>query len=71
MYKNQSENKSEKTGKYFHYKRLYRSGNDKVLGGVCGGLGEYLKIDPVIIRLVFIFALFISLGGAILLYLIM
>jgi len=31
-------------------KRLYRSKKDKVLGGVCGGLGDYLKIDPVLIR---------------------
>lgn len=31
-------------------KRLYRSKKDKVIGGVCGGLGDYLKIDPVLIR---------------------
>lgn len=32
-------------------RRLYRSGNDKILGGVCGGLGEYFGIDPTLIRL--------------------
>lgn len=32
-------------------KRLYRSRRNRVLGGVCGGLGEYLDIDPTIVRL--------------------
>jgi len=35
-------------------KRLYRSGNEKVLGGVCGGIAEYLDLDPTIVRLVLI-----------------
>jgi phage shock protein C len=33
-------------------KRLYRSNVDKVIGGVCGGLGEYLEVDPVILRII-------------------
>lgn len=32
--------------------RIYRSRRDKVIGGVCGGLGEYFAIDPTIIRLI-------------------
>jgi phage shock protein PspC (stress-responsive transcriptional regulator) len=32
-------------------KRLYRSYSDKKLGGVCGGVGEYLDVDPTVIRL--------------------
>jgi len=36
-------------------KRLYRSGNEKVLGGVCGGIAEYYNVDPVLIRLAWIF----------------
>lgn len=32
-------------------KRLYRSRSNRILAGVCGGLGEYLNIDPVIIRI--------------------
>lgn len=32
-------------------KRLVRSRNDKMLFGVCGGLADYLNIDPVIVRL--------------------
>ncbi|MDD5089930.1 MAG: PspC domain-containing protein [Candidatus Wallbacteria bacterium] len=31
-------------------KRFYRSRSDAVVAGVCGGLGAYLEIDPVIIR---------------------
>jgi phage shock protein C len=33
-------------------KRLYRSDTDKRLGGVCGGVGELLDVDPTIIRLI-------------------
>lgn len=36
-------------------KRLYRSKSNRVLGGVCGGLGEYLGIDPIIFRVLFLF----------------
>jgi phage shock protein C len=35
-------------------KRLYRSTKNKMLGGVCGGIGEYLDVDPTIIRLLWI-----------------
>lgn len=35
-------------------KRLYRSESEKVLGGVCAGLGNYLGIDPVFVRIFFI-----------------
>jgi phage shock protein C len=34
--------------------KLTRSQTDKILGGVCAGLGDYLNIDPVFIRLFFI-----------------
>lgn len=33
-------------------KRLYRSNRHKIIGGVCGGIGEYLNIDPVLVRIV-------------------
>ena len=35
-------------------KRLYRSNRNVVFGGVCGGIGEYFNIDPVIIRILFV-----------------
>ena len=33
-------------------KRLYRSRTDRMLGGVCGGLGAYLSLDPTLIRVI-------------------
>ena len=35
-------------------RRLYRSENDKLIAGVCGGLANYLRLDPAIVRLIFI-----------------
>jgi phage shock protein C len=49
--------------------RLYRSGHDRVLGGVCGGIAEYLGVDPVIIRVLWIAAT-LAWGAGILLYII-
>lgn len=42
-------------------KRIYRSTKDRMLGGVCGGLGEYFDVDPTIVRLV---AVVFALSGA-------
>jgi len=50
------------------YQRLYRSKNDKVLGGVCGGLAVYFSLDPVLMRLLFVIGLFVSLGTMIIVY---
>ena len=62
---------SEKSSGDICHKRLYRSGKDKLIGGVCGGLAEYFKIDPVLIRLVFVIGLFVSFGSMILAYFIL
>ncbi len=35
-------------------KRLYKSHTNRVICGVCGGIGEYFNIDPTIIRLIWI-----------------
>ena len=51
-------------------KRLFRSKNNRILGGVCGGIGEYSDIDPVVIRLVWVLFTLVSFGTGILLYLI-
>ena len=40
-------------------KRLYRSGRNKVIAGVCGGVGKYLDVDPTIIRLIWILSFFV------------
>ena len=51
-------------------KRLYRNPNNKIIAGICGGLGAYLNIDPVIIRVLFaLFTIFFGVGF--LVYLIM
>jgi len=43
-------------------RRLYRDGDNRVLGGVCSGMGAYFNIDPVILRIIFVLVLFM--GGA-------
>jgi phage shock protein PspC (stress-responsive transcriptional regulator) len=51
-------------------RRLYRDPDGRVFGGVCGGLGAYLDIDPVILR-VLLCILFFIFGIGLLVYLIM
>lgn len=51
-------------------KTLYRSKTNRLIGGVCGGLGEYFLIDPTVIRIIFILISIFG-GGGILLYLIL
>jgi phage shock protein C len=36
-------------------KKLYRSTNDKMIAGICGGVGERFSIDPTLIRLAVVF----------------
>lgn len=47
-------------------KKLYRSKDQRMICGVCGGIGEYFNIDPTIIRLVW--ALFGLTGSGLLVY---
>jgi phage shock protein C len=42
--------------------KLYRSGSDRMVGGVCGGLGAFLNIDPIFVRLLFIILFFGNIG---------
>ena len=51
-------------------RRLHRSENDKMLGGVCGGLAAYLKIDSSVVRVIFAL-LILGFGTGVLLYLIL
>src|ERR1700722_5718671 len=52
-------------------RRLYRSENDKMLGGVCGGLAAYLRIDPSVVRIIYALLILGSFGTALLLYIIL
>jgi phage shock protein C len=47
-------------------RRLYRSRKQRIIGGVCGGIGEYFGVDPVLIRLAWV--LFCLVWGAGLLF---
>jgi phage shock protein C len=51
-------------------RKLYRSRNDSRIAGVCGGLGEYLDIDPTLVRLIFVL-LALTGGHGVLLYIIL
>ncbi len=68
-------NETELVGKIFRYKRksaqvalkgdrmkrLYKSRQNKVIAGVCGGIGEYLNVDPLLIRIIAV--IFFFAGG--------
>tara|TARA_B100000902_G_C27234977_1_gene876878 strand:+ start:218 stop:403 length:186 start_codon:yes stop_codon:yes gene_type:complete len=41
-------------------KRLYRSINEVKIAGVCSGMGDYFKKDPVIFRLLFLLTFFVA-----------
>ena len=51
--------------------RLYLSKHDRKIFGVCGGIAEFMKIDPTVVRILFILAAFASVGFMLLLYVIM
>jgi len=46
-------------------KKLYRNKKNSKIAGVCLGISDYFKTDPVIIRLIFLITCFIGGGGAI------
>ncbi|MCX6207526.1 MAG: PspC domain-containing protein [Bacteroidetes bacterium] len=50
--------------------RLYRNDTDKLLGGVCSGIANYLRVDPTIVRLVFALMVF-GAGTGVLLYILL
>jgi phage shock protein C len=51
-------------------KKLTRSSNDRMIAGICGGLGQYLGLDSTIVRLIFVL-LALAGGPGLLAYLIM
>lgn len=52
-------------------RRLYRSRADKKIFGVCGGIGAYFGIDPVLVRVLFVMAALVSFGFVLLMYIVM
>ncbi len=66
---NENPEENTKSSKKRNMKRLYRNMDDRILGGVCSGLGAYVNLDPVIIRIIFII---VTLSGiSILVYIVM
>lgn len=51
-------------------KELYRSTDNRVIAGVCGGIAEVFQTDPVLVRIIFLFLTLIGAGG-IFLYLVL
>ena len=47
---------NEYSQNFFADKRLYRDANNKIIGGVCSGIAAYFNIEPIIVRLVFVFS---------------
>lgn len=39
------------------YRKLYRSVSERRIAGVCGGIAQYLNIDPSVVRIIFLLAL--------------
>jgi phage shock protein PspC (stress-responsive transcriptional regulator) len=58
-------------GKVPARRMLYRSPSDKLVGGVCGGLAEYLGWNPVIVRVAWVVATFATWGGGLLAYILL
>jgi phage shock protein PspC (stress-responsive transcriptional regulator) len=50
-------------------KRLYRSRTDRKIAGICGGLGDYFGVDPVIFRIIWVLLL-LGAGSGLLAYVI-
>ena len=59
---------SSSLNKNISMKKLYRNNTDSKIDAVCSGIGDYFDIDPVLIRLIFLFGFF--LGGGLIVYII-
>lgn len=51
--------------------KLKKSRTNKMIAGVCGGIGEYLGWDPTIVRIIFLILIFSSFGTMVLIYFIL
>lgn len=53
------------------YKRLFRSRNDRMISGLCAGLGKYIGMDPTVVRLLFALSAVFLFPAPIIVYLVM
>jgi len=51
-------------------KRLYRSKTERLLGGVCGGIGQYYDTDPNLIRILWVVLTLLSVGIGVIAYIV-
>ena len=51
-------------------RRLYRSSGNRMITGVCGGIAEYLSVDPTLVRLAFVLLTILN-GAGLLIYIVM
>ena len=65
------EEKKPKPKEAVEIKRLYRSRDQRIIFGICGGLGKYFDLDPVLIRLVWLLLSFFTGGAGFLVYLVL
>jgi phage shock protein C len=49
-------------------RRLYRSRNERMIAGVCGGIAEYSNLDPTLVRVLFNLLAFVTGGATLLAY---
>jgi len=52
-------------------KKLYRSRTNRMIAGVCAGLGDFFGIDPTVVRLVFVAGALLGFGSFVLIYLVL
>ena len=50
--------------------KLYRSKTNKIIAGVCGGIGEYFKVDPTLVRLLWLLISVMSAGSGVVAYIV-
>ncbi len=52
-------------------KKLFRSTDNRILAGVCGGVGEYLDIDPTVVRVVYVLLSLLTAFAGLLAYIVL
>ena len=65
---NQAQSNTQNTGEPTYQKRLYRDEQNKVLGGVCAGIANYLNLDPILVRVLWLLLFGISFVAYLLLW---
>ncbi len=52
-------------------KKLYRSSDNRIFAGICGGLGEYFDVDPTVVRVVYVLLSLLTAFMGVLVYIIL